>query len=220
MINPPGLVPKNVGAGRGKVPGPFIARDEFKAIEPTSPADDVLVSPPQNRLKYFLMATAIGFVVAAVAWMLIDRSGPAADAAAPKPPTVTEVKDMPNPVEAPPPVPAPAPVAKPPEPAPPPPAIAGMAKLTLSAAIPARVALDGKPLGKTPVELVVPSGPHQILFEDLGGHAKQARKIELKPNDTRTEDGSPSAARSWSAPCRGPRCSCREEPRRHPDGSD
>ncbi len=187
VINPPGLMPKNVAGPRGKIAGPFIAREDFKAIEPTSPADDVLVAPPQNRLKYFLIATAVGFVAAAAGWKLLAGE-PSAPAAPPARPTVTEVKDLPNvpdPAPAPAPAPAPEPVAAPVAEPP------GMAKLTLTAAIPAKVSLDGKPVGRTPVELVVGVGAHLLVFEDLGGHAKQARTIDVKANDTRTEEWKP-----------------------------
>jgi serine/threonine protein kinase len=168
VINPPGLVPR---------PAAGLSPAVYTNPERTEP-DDVLLSPPRSRLRWFLFATLGGFAAAAICWKLIQTPGPAAAPVVPVAPLVA----------APPLEPVRLPAAEAAVPAPP-------ARFTFTSTVPARVTVDGKPIGKTPVELELSPGAHQLGFEDLAGVARQSRKIEVQPGETRTEEWKPERGR-------------------------
>ena len=95
---------------------------------------------------------------------------------------------------APPVVKPPEPEAVPPVPADPPvvvtPVIAVEGKpgvLSLSAAPVAAVTVDGKPRGRTPLELSLPPGEHVVIFEDPTSGLRQTRKVTLAAGETKAE---------------------------------
>jgi hypothetical protein len=64
---------------------------------------------------------------------------------------------------------------------------ARLAVLSLTATPQAAITVDGKPRGRTPLELSLPPGEHVVIFEDPTSGLRHPRKVSLTAGETRAE---------------------------------